>query len=223
VRILVIEDEKKVARFIQRGLQEEMYTVDVAHDGERGEFLASTEDYDAIVLDILLPKRDGLTVLRNLRQLGVATPILMLTAKSDVSDRVVGLDSGADDYLPKPFAFSELVARVRALIRRGSLEKSTVHKIGDLELDTVTHVAKRGDKSITLTGKEYSLLEYFMRNKNRVLTRTEIAEHIWSYNFDSGTNVIDVYINHLRAKLEDGVGRTFIRTIRGVGYVMKEE
>jgi heavy metal response regulator len=223
MRILVIEDEKKVAQFLKQGLEEEHYVVDVAYDGDRGEFLASTEHYDLIILDILLPKKNGVFVLRELRGKRVNTPVLMLTAKSSTEDKVEGLDSGADDYLTKPFAFSELVARVRSLLRRGGSEKSAVLKIADLQLDLVTHKAKRGEKAIELTAKEYALLEYFMRNKNRVLTRTLISEHIWNYNFDTGTNVIDVYINHLRSKVDDGFDKKLLYTVRGVGYVMKDE
>jgi DNA-binding response OmpR family regulator len=158
-----------------------------------------------------------------LRGKGIATPVLMLTAKSSTENIVEGLDSGADDYLTKPFSFSELLARVRSLLRRGGSEKSTVVKLADLQLDTVTHKAKRGEKTIELTAREYALLEYFMRNVNRVLTRTIISEHIWNYNFDSGTNVVDVYVNHLRNKVDDGFDRKLLHTVRGVGYVMKDE
>jgi heavy metal response regulator len=223
MRILVVEDEKKVARFLKQGLEEERYTVDVAFDGEEGARLACEESYDLIVLDLLLPKKDGITVVRELRGKRVTVPVLMLTAKSTIDDKVEGLDSGADDYLTKPFAFAELLARVRSLLRRGSTEKSTTLKVADLQLDLVTHKAKRGERAIELTGKEYSLLEYFMRNVNRVLTRTLISEHIWNYNFDTGTNVVDVYINHLRSKIDDGFGRKLLHTVRGVGYVLKDE
>ncbi len=223
MRILVIEDEKKVAQFLKQGLEEERYVVDVAYDGEKGELIASTEEYDLIILDILIPKKNGVTVLKELRSKRIQTPILMLTAKSSTEDKVEGLDSGADDYLTKPFAFAELLARVRLLLRRGAAEKSTVIKIADLQLDLVTHKATRGEKLIELTAKEYALLEYFMRNKNRVLTRTTISEHIWNYNFDTGTNVIDVYINHLRSKVDDGFDKKLLHTVRGVGYVMRDE
>jgi heavy metal response regulator len=223
MRILVVEDEKKVAQFLQQGLEEEHYAVDVAPDGERGELLASSENYDLIILDILLPKKNGVIVLKELRSKRVTTPVLMLTAKSSTESKVEGLDSGADDYLTKPFAFAELLARVRSLLRRGNVEKSIILKVADLQLDTVTHTAKRGEKFIELTAKEYALLEYFMRNVNRVLTRTIISEHIWNYNFDTGTNVIDVYLNHLRSKIDDGFDKKLLHTVRGVGYVMKEE
>ncbi|HEV8538367.1 MAG TPA: response regulator transcription factor [Bacteroidota bacterium] len=223
MRILIIEDEKKVCKFLKQGLEEEQHSVDVVHDGEQGECLASTQDFDLIILDLLLPKKDGIAVMRDLRGKGIATPVLMLTAKSSTENIVEGLDSGADDYLTKPFSFSELLARVRSLLRRGGSEKSTVVKLADLQLDTVTHKAKRGEKTIELTAREYALLEYFMRNVNRVLTRTIISEHIWNYNFDSGTNVVDVYVNHLRNKVDDGFDRKLLHTVRGVGYVMKDE
>jgi heavy metal response regulator len=222
MRILIIEDEKKVARFIQQGLEEERYSVDVAGDGEHGEAKALGGSYDLIILDVLLPRKDGFAVLRSVRQQGVATPILMLTAKSAVEDKVQGLDSGADDYLAKPFAFAELLARVRSLLRRGAAEKSTILAVADLQLDTISRKAVRAGRSIDLTGKEYALLEYFMRNADRVLTRTVLSEHIWNYNFDTGTNIVDVYINHLRAKIDDGFERKLLHTIRGVGYVLKE-
>ncbi len=222
MRILVIEDEKKVARFLRQGLEEERYAVEIASDGERGEALASAEGYDLIILDVLLPKKDGFEVLRSLRAKSVKTPILMLTAKSSTEDKVHGLDTGADDYLAKPFAFSELLARVRSLLRRGASEKSTVLTLADLQLDTVTHKATRSGKGIDLTGKEYALLEYFMRNADRVLTRTILSEHIWNYNFDTGTNIVDVYINHLRSKIDDGFDKKLLHTIRGVGYALKE-
>ncbi len=223
MRILVIEDEKKVAKFLQQGLEEERYTVDVVNDGEAGSHLALTEKFDLIILDILLPKKDGITLLREIRAKRISTPVLMLTAKSAIDDKVEGLDAGADDYLTKPFAFAELIARVRSLLRRGATEKLTILEVVDLQLDTVTHKAKRGDKVIELTGKEYALLEYFMRNVNRVLTRTLISEHIWNYNFDTGTNVIDVYMNHLRSKIDDGFDKKLLHTVRGVGYVLKDD
>jgi heavy metal response regulator len=223
MRILVVEDEKKVAKFLKQGLEEERYAVDVASDGEEGTRLALSEQYDCIILDILLPKKDGFMVVRELRGRHVNTPVLLLTAKSSIDDKVEGLDSGADDYITKPFSFTELLARVRSLLRRGASEKSTLVRVADLQLDTVAHRAKRGEAAIDLTGKEYALLEYFMRNVNRVLTRTLISEHIWNYNFDTGTNVVDVYINHLRSKIDDGYEKKLIHTVRGVGYVMKDE
>jgi len=223
MRILVVEDEKKVARFIQQGLEEEHYSVDAAHDGEKGLQMAQEQDYDLLIIDVMLPRQTGLELTRAFREAKGTTPILMLTAKTSTEDKVAGLDSGADDYLTKPFAFAELLARVRSLLRRGAKEKSTVLAIADLELDTVTHRAKRGERNIELTAKEYALLEYFLRNKERVLSRTIISEHIWDYNFDTGTNLIDVYVNHLRNKIDNGFETKLLHTVRGVGYVMKEE
>jgi heavy metal response regulator len=222
MKILLVEDEKKVASFIKRGLEEEHFTVDVAYDGESGEFMALTSEYDLIILYVLLPKKNGFEVLKSLRANGIQTPILILTAKGSIDDKVEGLNSGADDYLTKPFAFAELIARIRSLLRRTSSEKSNIIKVADLELDTVKHIAKRGEKIIELTAREYSLLEYFMRNKGRVLTRTMIAEHIWDYHFDTGSNIIDVYVRRLRKKIDEGFPKKLIHTIRGVGYIIKE-
>ena len=222
MRILIVEDEKKVAAFIKKGLEEETYAVDVAHDGEEGLFLASESQFDLIILDLMLPKLDGLEVLAKLREKKVVTPIILLTAKDSVADKVTGLNKGADDYLTKPFAFSELLARVRPLLRRGSADPKTLLQVGDLTLDLVTHKVKRDDVEMELTGKEYSLLEYFMRNEGKVLTRTMIAEHVWDYNFDTFTNVIDVYINHLRKKIDKDYPKKLLHTLRGVGYVMRE-
>ena len=223
MRILVVEDEKKVARFLEQGLKEEHYTVDVALDGEEGEALASANAYDLIILDVLLPKKDGFSVLKGLRRKGINTTVLLLTAKGELESKVEGLDSGADDYMTKPFALEEFFARVRSLLRRGTSEKSVLLKAHNLTLDTVTHKAARAGKPIVLTAREYALLEYLLRNKNRVMTRTRITEHIWNYNFDTGTNVIDVYVNHLRTKVDGGFAKKLIHTIRGVGYVLKDE
>lgn len=222
MRILVVEDEKKVARFIQQGLEEEHYAVDVALDGEKGLDMAGAQHYDLIILDVMLPKMSGIDVMKRLRERNGSTPTLMLTAKTSTEDKVAGLDSGADDYLTKPFAFAELLARIRSLLRRGSNDKSTILSVADLELDTVTHKAKRGTRTVDLTAKEYALLEYFLRNKDRVLSRTIISEHIWDYSFDTGTNIIDVYVNHLRNKLDEDTDKKLIHTVRGVGYVLKE-
>ncbi len=222
MRILVVEDEKKVAGFIKKGLEEETYAVDVAYDGEDGLHLGLEGQYDLIILDIMLPKIDGLEILSQLRDQGRDVPILLLTAKDAVDDRVAGLNKGADDYLTKPFAFSELLARARVLLRRGKAEVKTTLQISDLTLDLVSHKVNRGGDEIELTGKEYSLLEYFMRNQEKVLTRTMIAEHVWDYNFDTFTNVIDVYINHLRKKIDKGRQSKLLHTLRGVGYIMKE-
>ncbi|CUS88978.1 two component transcriptional regulator, winged helix family [Candidatus Kryptonium thompsonii] len=223
MKILLIEDEKKVASFIKRGLEEEFFTVDVAYDGEKGEFMALTSEYDLIILDILLPKKNGLDVLKSLRANKINTPILILTAKGSIEDKVEGLNLGADDYLTKPFAFAELLARVRTLLRRASSEKSNIIKVADLELDIVKHTVKRGDKIIDLTAREFALLEYMIRNKGRVLTRTMIAEHIWDYHFDTGSKIIDVYIRRLRKKIDEGFSKKLIHTIRGVGYTIKEQ
>ena len=222
MRILVVEDDKKVAGFIKKGLEEESYAVDVAYDGEDGLHFGSEGQYDLIILDIMLPKIDGLEILSQLRDQGKDTPILLLTAKDAVDDKVAGLNKGADDYLTKPFAFSELLARVRVLLRRGKAEVKTTLMISDLTLDLVSHKVNRGGDEIELTGKEYGLLEYFMRNQEKVLTRTMIAEHVWDYNFDTFTNVIDVYINHLRKKIDKGRESKLLHTLRGVGYVMKK-
>ena len=221
MKILVVEDEKKVGAFIKKGLEEDRYIVELADDGDKGEELASDGSFDLIILDILMPKKDGLTVLKELRGKQISTPVLVITAKGSVDDKVKGLDSGADDYLVKPFAIAELLARVRSLLRRGGPEKSTTLSVADLTLDLVSHKATRGENLIELTGKEYTLLEYFMRNTNKVLSRTIISEHIWNYNFDTGTNIIDVYINHLRNKIDGEFEKKLIHTVRGVGYMMK--
>jgi heavy metal response regulator len=222
MRILVVEDEKKVAALIKKGLEEDSYDVDVAHDGVEGSACTARLSYDLIILDILMPRKDGLTLLKEIRQNNIVTPVLLLTAKGSVDDKVKGLDTGADDYLVKPFAIDELLARVRSQLRRSGREKSTTLSIGDLTLDLVARTAQRGMRSIELTSKEFKLLEYFIRNKNKTLSRTLISEHIWNYNFDTGTNIIDVYINHLRNKVDSGDEKKLIHTVRGVGYMMKE-
>ncbi|MEW5798183.1 MAG: response regulator transcription factor [Bacteroidota bacterium] len=223
-KILIVEDEKKISALIRKGLEEEKYSVEEAVDGEKGEQLILRNRYDLIILDIMMPKKDGLEVLTSLRKQGNETPVLMLTAKSTVDDRVRGLDYGADDYLIKPFAITELLARVRSLLRRkkGAEKSATMLTIGDLTLDLVSHKAVRGGKMIDLTSKEFALLEYFIRNRNKTLNRSTITEHIWNYSFDTGTNIIDVYINHLRTKIDGGFSKKLIHTVRGVGYVMKE-
>ena len=222
MRILVIEDEVKIAQFIKRGLKEEGYAVDVANDGEQGHFLLSSNDYDAIILDLMLPKIDGLTLCRTLRKEDNQTPIIMLTAKDTVKDKVKGLDSGADDYLPKPFAFEELLARLRVLLRKRDSRVQTQLKVGDLSLDLLTHKVTRGEREIDLTVKEYALLEYLMRNAGNIVTRTMISEHVWDINFDTFTNVIDVYINYLRNKIDSGFEDKMIHTVRGKGYLLKK-
>lgn len=222
MRILVVEDEKKVASFIKKGLEEDYYSVDVALDGKEGSRLAFSDEYDLIIMDIMLPFKDGLSILKEIRQEKITTPVLMLTAKDGVSDKVLGLDMGADDYLPKPFAFDELLARVRALLRRNTTEKNMLIKASDLTLDTQSHKAFRNDTEIFLTPKEYSILEYLMRNKNHVISRVKLSEHVYDYHFDSDTNVIDVYINKLRNKIDKGFDKQILFTIRGVGYTIKE-
>ncbi|OGQ59745.1 MAG: DNA-binding response regulator [Deltaproteobacteria bacterium RIFCSPLOWO2_02_FULL_53_8] len=222
MRILIIEDEKKVAAFIKRGLEQESYAVDVCSDGIEGEHFAEINNYDAIILDIMLPKKSGLDVLKDIKTAGVKAPVLLLTARDTIDDRVKGLNVGADDYLTKPFAFEELLARIRVLLRRGGYG-TPILKFADLTLDPASRKAKRGDVEVELTVKEYALLEYLLRNPNRVLTRTLIAEHVWDQSFDSETNVVDVYINHLRAKIDKDFPVKLIHTIRGVGYVMKDE
>jgi DNA-binding response OmpR family regulator len=223
MRILVVEDEKKVASFIKRGLEEESYVVETAGDGEEGLTLALEKRFDLIILDWMLPKRDGMSFLKELRERNMATPVLMLTAKDTVEDIVVGLETGSDDYLTKPFAFAELLARVKALIRRSEMDRGAELHFADLRIDPVTHKVWRGEKEIDLTAKEYGLLEYFMRNPNQVLTRTMIADHVWDYTFDSFTNIIDVYVNYLRKKIDRDATIKLIHTVRGVGYILKEE
>jgi heavy metal response regulator len=223
MKILVIEDEKKVANFIKRGLEEEKYEVDTANDGETGLHLAAEGTYGLVVLDVMLPKRDGMSVVKELRSKKVMVPVLMLTAKDSLDDIVSGLNSGSDDYLTKPFAFAELLARVRALLRRTELERGAEIRFADLRLDPVTHKVWRKEKEIDLTAKEYALLEFFMRNPNQVLTRTTIAENVWDYVFDSFTNIIDVYVNYLRKKVDRDADKKLIHTVRGLGYILKEE
>lgn len=222
MRILVIEDEKKIASFIQRGLKEEHYAVDVAYDGEQGLYLAEVNMYNLIVLDIMLPGKDGIFICRELRKKSVRTPILMLTARDAIEDKVSGLDSGADDYMTKPFAFEEFLARVRSLLRRGAEQSSNVLVVADLELNQLSHKARRGGREIPLSSKEYALLEFLMLRKAQVVTRTMIAEHVWNEAFDSFTNVIDVTIKHLRDKIDAEAERPLIHTIRGSGYMLSE-
>ncbi|HET6418962.1 MAG TPA: response regulator transcription factor [Geobacteraceae bacterium] len=223
MRILVIEDEKKVANFIKRGLEEEKFEVDTANDGESGMQMAVDNSYNLIVLDVILPKRDGMSVVKELRARKIMVPVLMLTAKDSLDDIVAGLNSGSDDYLTKPFAFAELLARVRALLRRTELDRGAEIRFADLRLDPVTHKVWRRDKEIDLTAKEYALLEFFIRNPNQVLTRTTIAENVWDYVFDSFTNIIDVYVNYLRKKVDRDADKKLIHTVRGLGYILKEE
>jgi len=218
MRILVVEDDVALASFIQKGLEAEHHAVDAVHDGEQGGSMALGIDYDLVVLDLGLPGRDGLALLRSLRQRKPSLPVMILTARSRVEDRVQCLDSGADDYLTKPFSFLELAARARALMRRSHLPSESVLKVQDLNLDRVERKVERGGRQIELTTKEFALLEYMMRNVGRRLTRAMIIEHVWNLTFDSTTNVVDVYINYLRRKVDDGFPTTLIHTVRGVGY-----
>ncbi|HQQ07002.1 MAG TPA: response regulator transcription factor [Candidatus Omnitrophota bacterium] len=222
MRILLVEDEEKIASFVARGLKEARYVVDVAADGEKGLYMAEVNEYDLLILDIMLPGKDGISVCRELRSKKIDIPILMLSARDTTDDKVRGLNFGADDYLAKPFAFKELLARVQALLRRSAPVKGGILKIGDLELDQLTHKVSRGGKEIDLTSKEYALLEYMMLNAGKVITRTSISEHVWHENFDSFTNVIDVYMNYLRNKIDKGFKKPLIRTVRGSGYIIQD-
>src|SRR3989304_3004812 len=218
MRVLGVEDEERIAEFVRNGLTEQGYAVDVARDGGEALDWADIADFDVIILDVMLPVRDGVAVCKTLRTRGLRTPILMLTARDAVEDRVRGLNSGADDYLVKPFAFAELVARLQALTRRGPMVLGAVLRVGDLLLDTTTREASRQGVPMDLTNKEYALLEYLMRHPNQVLTRTMIAGHVWNYDFDDATNVIDVHIRNLRRKMDDSFPDKRIHTVRGAGY-----
>lgn len=222
MRILVIEDEKKVASFIKKGLEEEYYSVDTALDGKAGLNLALCEEYDLMIVDVMLPFIDGFTIIKQIREKQILAPILMLTAKSRVEDKVEGLDSGADDYLTKPFAFEELLARIRSLLRRSENQKTLMLKVGDLTLDLQAHKVVRNGLEVILTPKEYSILEYLMRNKNHVISRTKLTEHVYDFHFDTDTNVIDVYINKLRNKIDKDFPVQLLQTVRGIGYCIKE-
>ncbi|HTL70465.1 MAG TPA: response regulator transcription factor [Candidatus Eisenbacteria bacterium] len=222
MRILVVEDEEKIASFIKRGLKEEGYAVDVSKDGEDGHFLATTNEYDLMILDLMIPKIDGLTLCRKLRDTKMNAPVIMLTAKDDVKSKVSGLDAGADDYVTKPFAFEELLARIRALLRKKKEgQASTKLQVADVTLDLLNHKVERAGKEIALTAKEYALLEYLMRNAGTIVTRTMISEHVWDIHFDVSTNVIDVYINYLRTKIDGGHKKKLIQTVRGRGYIFQ--
>lgn len=220
-RILLVEDEKKVAGFILKGLREECYAVDHALDGKNALDLVNIHKYDLIITDIMMPGINGFEVIKILRKSQIKVPILILTAKDNINDKVLGLDSGADDYLTKPFAFAELLARIRALLRR---EDNLVEKleIADLSMDSASHTVIRAGQKINLTPKEYSLLEFLLRNKGRVITRTSIIEHVWDLHFDSDTNLVDVFISYVRKKIEDGFDSKLIHSVRGVGYIIKE-
>ena len=220
MRVLLVEDQARIADFVTRGLSEQGYAVDVARDGEEATDWADIAVFDVIILDVMLPRRDGIEVCRILRDRGLRTPILMLTARDAVEDRVMGLDSGADDYLVKPFAFAELLARLRALMRREAAVTGNILHVGDLRLDTTTLEVSRQGVAIVLTTKECRLLEYLMRHPNQVLTRTMIAERVWNYDFDNATNVIDVHIRNLRSKTDDPFPTRLIQTVRGAGYTI---
>lgn len=222
MRILLVEDEKKVASFIRRGLTEHRYVVDIAQDGQEALFSAEVNPYDLIILDILLPIKDGISVCKELRDKKIDAPILMLTAKDTLKDKVLCFNCGADDYLTKPFAFKELLARVGALLRRGRRDKSSRLQLADLELDQVSHKVTRGGRPISLTLKEYMLLEYLLLNQGEEVSRTMISEHVWSKDFDTFSNVIDVFVKHLREKIDQGFSKSLIHTVKGVGYILKE-
>ena len=222
MRVLLVEDEQRLSNIIKKGLLEEGYAVDVAYDGEEGQYLAESEEYDLIILDIMLPKIDGLTLCRSLREKNIKTPVLMLTAKTTIEDKVAGLDNGADDYMTKPFSFLELRSRIQALIRRSKQESSPILKVADLVVDPIKHTVTRNDKNITLTPKEFSILELLMRHRDEVVTRTMITEHAWDYNFDSMSNIVDVFVASLRRKIDKTAGKKLIHTVHGVGYRLTE-
>jgi len=221
MRILLVDDDKRFCDTVKRGLEENAYAVDCVHDGDDGYYYAETTPYDLIILDVMMPEKNGLEVCQALRSKKVLTPILMLTAKDAVEDRVRGLDTGADDYLVKPFAFAELLARVRALLRRKGVSKSSRLKVGDLVLDTVTREVTWKDRLVDLTTKEFAILEYLMHHPNEVVTRTMIEEHAWDYDLDSISNLVDVYIRRIRQKIDPDIGKQIITTIRGAGYRIK--
>ena len=223
MRILLVEDDKKLAGYLQKGLVEEQYAVDVYHDGLSGLYWAREFQYDLIILDIMLPGKDGMAVCQELRERGTLTPVIMLTAKDSVQDKIKGLNIGADDYMAKPFSFDELLARIRALLRRTQSYKGSILKVADLELDPVSHKVIRAGKEIILTGKEYALLEYLMRSKGRVVTETNIIDHVWDMQSEPFTNVVSVYIHYLRNKIDKGFAKKLIHTVRTLGYVMKDD
>jgi DNA-binding response OmpR family regulator len=223
LRFLVIEDELSLLKIIALRLKEEGYIVDTARNGKEGKDYIDAFEYDCIILDLMIPIIDGLTLLKEIRAKKVTTPVLILTAKDSIKDRVIGLDTGADDYLMKPFSFDELFARIRAILRRQKEKRDMILSIDDLKLNTITREVTRGDKVIELTSKEYSLLEYFLRNKNRVLTKSQIAENLWNFDFDYSSNIVEVYIRYLRRKIDDNFENKLIHTIRGAGYVIKDK
>jgi DNA-binding response OmpR family regulator len=221
MHILLVEDDNRVANFVRRGLREEQYAVDMAEDGEKALFMAQTGEYDLIILDLMLPQKSGMEVLRALRGSKCGTPVLILTAKDKPKDKVDGLNAGADDYLTKPFGFEELLARVRALLRRRGDMIPTVLAAGDLQMDTLKHRVRRGGKDLDLTNREYELLEFFLRHPNELVTRTKLSEHVWEANFDTFSNVIDVYIARLRQKIDESFSVGLLETVRGKGYILK--
>lgn len=222
MRILLVEDERRLSKVIKKGLEEDGFAIDTAFDGEDGQFMAESESYDLIILDVMLPKIDGILVCKHIRKKGHKTLVLMLTAKSAVEDKVMGLDSGADDYLTKPFSFLELRSRIRALIRRTGRDSTTTLTIADLTVDPLKHTVERDDKNITLTPKEFAILEFLLHHKNEVVTRTMITEHVWDYNFDGMSNIVDVFLANLRKKIDKNTSKKLIHTIHGVGYKISE-
>jgi DNA-binding response OmpR family regulator len=222
MRVLVVEDEKKLASFLRKGLVEDNLVVDLVHDGDEALERILTQPYDAIILDILLPKRDGLSILREIRRRHTHTPVLLLSARGNVNERVEGLNLGADDYLPKPFSISEVVARVRALLRRASGEHAIVMQVADLSLNVVTREATRAGAKVDLTNREFALLEYLMTHAGRVVTKTALCEHVWEHHFDTGTNVVEVCIQRLRRKIDEAHSRKLLQTVRGTGYMLRQ-
>jgi len=222
MRLLLVEDDEKLAGFLKKGFEEEQYAVDVYHDGDSGLYWAKEYNYDLIILDVMLPGKDGMMVCREIRKAGVVTPIMMLTARDTTEDKIKGLDIGADDYVPKPFAFEELLARIRALLRRTQQYKVSTITVADLELDPVSHTVTRAGQNIGLTGKEYALLEYLMRNTGRIVTETNIIEHVWDMQAEPFTNVVSVYIYHLRNKIDKDHEKKLIHTVRSLGYILKD-
>jgi DNA-binding response OmpR family regulator len=223
MRLLIVEDEKKLADSVALGLRAERFAVDVAYDGEDGQRMATSHDYDLMILDLMLPKVPGSEVLKNVRQNKTELPILILTASGGTQEKVKNFEAGADDYLTKPFAFAELLVRVKALLRRGGIARASTLRVADLELDRLTQNVKRAGKRIDLTSKEYSLLEYLMSNAGRVLSRTMIIEHVWDQSFEGLTNIVDVYVRHLRQKVDDPFEKKLLKTVRGVGYCINDE
>jgi two-component system copper resistance phosphate regulon response regulator CusR len=223
MRVLLIEDEKKVAEFVGRGLRAERFAVDLAYDGKSGWELASAYNYDLVILDLMLPGMSGTEILKNIRRQGSQVPVLVLTARDGMAQKIENFEAGADDYLTKPFAFAELLVRVKALLRRGTTDRSSVLRVGDLEVDRLAQQVRRAGKRIELTSKEYGLLEYLAANSGRVLSRTMIIEHVWDESFEGLTNIVDVYVRHLRSKVDVAHARKLIRTVRGVGYCLSDE